>query len=68
MPNEILVVFYNSSNYDYHRIIKELLKEFEGKSQFPEESTEKYKSFPILIKKEVIKADKDSWESVVTTS
>ena len=29
-PNEIHVVFHNSSNYDYHFIIKELANEFEG--------------------------------------
>ena len=30
VPNEILVVFHNGSNYDYHFIIKELANEFEG--------------------------------------
>ena len=30
MPNEIPVVFHNSSTYDYHFIIKELANEFEG--------------------------------------
>ena len=29
MANEIPVVFHNSSNYDYHFIIKELTNEFE---------------------------------------
>ena len=28
VPNEIPVVFYNVSNYDYHFIIKELANEF----------------------------------------
>ena len=32
VPNEISVVFYNRSNYDYHFIIQELINEF--KSQF----------------------------------
>ena len=31
LPNEILVVFDNGSNYDYHFIIKELANEFKGK-------------------------------------
>ena len=31
MPNEIPVVFHNSSNYDYHFIIKQLANNFEGK-------------------------------------
>ena len=30
IPKEIHVVFRNGSNYDYHFIIKELAKEFEG--------------------------------------
>ena len=30
MPNEIPAAFHNGSNYDYHFIIKELAKEFEG--------------------------------------
>ena len=29
MPKEILLVFHNGSNYDYHFIIKELAEEFE---------------------------------------
>ena len=31
MPNEILAVFLNGSNYDYHFIMKELSSEFERK-------------------------------------
>ena len=31
VPNEIPVVFHNSSNYDYYYIIKKLANEFEGK-------------------------------------
>ena len=30
VPKEIPVVFHNGSTYDYHFIIKELAKEFEG--------------------------------------
>ena len=30
IPKEIPVVFHNGSTYDYHFIIKELVKEFEG--------------------------------------
>ena len=33
------------SNYDYHFIIKELAKEFEGKIECFGENTEKYKTF-----------------------
>ena len=51
MPNEIPVVFHNSSNYDYHFIIKELAKEFEGQFKCLGEITEKYKTFSVLIEK-----------------
>ena len=30
IPKEIPIVFHNGSTYDYHFIIKELVKEFEG--------------------------------------
>ena len=30
VSNKIPVVLHNGSNYDYHLIIKELVKEFEG--------------------------------------
>ena len=30
IPKEIPIVFHNGSNYDYHFIIKELVKEFDG--------------------------------------
>ena len=33
MPKEIPVIFHNGSKYDYHFTIKELSKEFEGKSE-----------------------------------
>ena len=42
IPKEIPVVFHNSSTYDYHFIIKELAKEFEGEFECLGENTEKY--------------------------
>ena len=45
VPNEILVVFHNGSNYHYHFIIKELANEFEGQFECFWENTEKYKNF-----------------------
>ena len=51
MPNEILVVFHNGSNYDYNFIIKELANEFEGQFESLGENTDKYKSFSIPIEK-----------------
>ena len=58
MPNEIPVVFRNGSNYDYHFIMKELAKEFEGQFECPGENTEEYKTFSVPIEKEVTKTDK----------
>ena len=43
--NEIPVVFYNGSKYDYHIIIKELAKEFKGQFECLRENIEKYKLF-----------------------
>ena len=42
-PHEILAVFHNSSNYDYHFIINELAKKFEGKFKCPDETQENTK-------------------------
>ena len=35
-PKEITVVFHNGSTYDYHFIMKELAKEFEGQFEYRE--------------------------------
>ena len=57
VPNEIQVLFHNSSKYNFHLIIKELAID----CQFDciAENSEKYKTFPIAIKKEVVKIDKE---------
>ena len=34
VPKEISIVFHNGSIHDYHFIIKELVKEFEGNFEF----------------------------------
>ena len=68
MPNEIPVVFHNSSNYDYHFIIKELANRFEGQFECLGENSEKYKTFSVLIEKEVANTDKDGNENVVPIS
>ena len=51
VPNEILAVFHNVSNYDYHFIIKKLASEFEGQFECLRENTEKYKSSSVTIEK-----------------
>ena len=66
MPNEILVVFHNGSNDDYHFIIKELANEFQGQLECLGENTEKKKKFSVPIEKQVTNIDKDGNESVVT--
>ena len=68
MPNEIPVVFNNSSNYDYHFIIKELANKSEGQSECLGQNTKKKKTFSVPIEKEVTKINKDGNESVVTIS
>ena len=52
-PNKILVVFHNGSTYDYHFIINQLAKKFDGQLECLEEKTEKYIAFPVPIKKEL---------------
>ena len=68
MPNEIPIVFHNSSNYYYHFIIKELANEFEGQCKCLEESKEKYKTISVPIEKHFTNIDKDGNESVATIS
>ena len=53
IPKEIPVVFHNGSTYDYHFIIKELAKEFEGNFECLGENTEKYITFSVPIKKKI---------------
>ena len=50
---EISVVFHNGSTYDYHFIIKELVKEFEGNFDCLGENTEKYITFSVPLKKKI---------------
>ena len=45
VPKEIPIVFHNGSIYDYHFIIKELVKEFESNFECLGENTEKYITF-----------------------
>ena len=53
VPKEIPVVFHNGSIYDYHLIIKELVKEFEGNFDCLGENTEKYITFSVPLKKKI---------------
>ena len=58
IPKEIPIVFHNGSTYDYHFIIKELVKEFDGNFECLGENTEKYKTFPAPLKKKINNKDK----------
>ena len=53
VPKEISAVFHNDSTYDYHFIIKELVKEFEGNFECLGENTEKYITFSVTMKKKL---------------
>ena len=57
VPREIPVVFQNGSIYDYHFIIKELVKEFDGNFECLGENTEKYIKFSAPIKKKIQNKD-----------
>ena len=50
VPKEIPIVFHNGSTYDYHFIIKELVKEFDGNFEYLDENTEKYITFSVTLK------------------
>ena len=60
ISKEIPVVIHNGSTYDYHFIIKELAKEFEGEFECLGENTEKYITFSVPIKKEITKKIRSS--------
>ena len=51
IPKEIPAVFHNGSIYDYHFIIKELVKECDGNFECIGENTGKYITFSVPIKK-----------------
>ena len=57
VPKEIPVVFDNGSTYDYHFIIKELVKEFNGNFDCLGENTEKYITFSVPLKKKTENKD-----------
>ena len=57
VPKEVPIVFHNRSIYDYHFIIKELVKEFEGNFECLGENTEKYITFSVPIKKKIENKD-----------
>ena len=65
ISRNIPAVCHNGSTYDYHFIIKELVKEFEGELECLGENTGKYITFPVQINKEIIRTDKDGNDKTV---
>ena len=57
VPKEIPIVFHKGSTYDYHFIIKELVKESEGNFECLGENTEKYIKFSVPIKEKIENKD-----------
>ena len=53
IPKEIPIVFHNGSTYDYHFIIKELVKECDGNFECLGENTEKYITLSVPLTKEI---------------
>ena len=54
VPKEIPVVIHNGSTYDYHFIIKQLAEELKSQSECLGENIEKYITFSVPIKKNMI--------------
>ena len=59
ISKEVPVVFHNGPTYDYHFIIKQLAREFNGYFHCLGENTEKYITFSVPIKK-VLDNDNDN--------
>ena len=57
IPKKIPIIFHNGSTYDYHFIIRELVKEFEGNFECFGENTEKYITFSVPIKQRIENKD-----------
>ena len=57
VSKEIPIVFHGGSIYDYHFIIKELVKEFEGNFECLAENTENYITFLVPIKEKIENKD-----------
>ena len=53
VPKEIPIVFHIGSTYDYHFIIKELVKEFDGNFEYLGENAEKYITCSVPLKKKI---------------
>ena len=59
VPKEIPAVFHNGSTYDYHFIVKELVKEFDGNFEYLGENNEKHITFSVPLKKKIKNKDNE---------
>ena len=59
VPKEIPAVFHNGSTYNYHFIVKELVKEFDGNFEYLGENNEKYITFSVPLKKKIKNKDNE---------
>ena len=57
IPKDIPIIFHKGSTYDYHFIIRELVKEFEGNFECLGENTENDITFSVPIKKRIENKD-----------
>ena len=57
VSKEIPIVFHNGSTYDYHFIVKELAKEFDGNFECLGKNTEKHITFSVPINKKIENKD-----------
>ena len=64
VPEKILLVFYNGSNYDYHFIIKELTEKFKNQFICLGEKTEKCIAFTVSIEKNVTRINENGEKSI----
>ena len=67
-PMKYLQFSITAKNTITYVIIKELTEEFEGRLECIGENSEAYKRFPVSIKKEVIKVDKEGNKAVEAIS
>ena len=67
-PKEIPVAFHKSSTYDYYFTINKLAKECNGQLECLGESTEKYITFSVLIRKELDNDKKITYKLKLITS
>ena len=64
VPEKILLVFHNGSNYDYHFIIKELTEKFKNQFICLGEKTEKCIAFTVSIEKNVTRINENGEKSI----